>query len=136
MPISVFKVLLLQCDHLSKKESLLRGDDVQKNEHSTISTDPVSLYRELTHLTPNRAQRELIDDDVSDLDAWRSAVQHWLGHGWNPRNIPGMLDLYQRGGPPGCRYCSKASLAANRTPLEEAFAILDRIASEEPDGEP
>ena len=26
-------------------------------------------------------------------------------HRWNPKNIPGILELYARAGPVGCRFC-------------------------------
>jgi len=42
---------------------------------------------------------------VDDLERWDATLKHWLGHGWSPRNITGQLDLYQRGGPEGCRQC-------------------------------
>ncbi len=56
-------------NHKSENESILRGNDVQKNGQSTISRNPVDLYRELTHLTPNRTQRQQIDAHATDLDA-------------------------------------------------------------------
>ena len=68
--------------------------------------DPVTLFRSLANLTPNLAQRNLLNSKVSDILLWEQTVEHWLGHDWNPRNLTGMLDLYARGGPPGCRYCN------------------------------
>lgn len=32
-----------------------------------------------------------------------------MAHRWNPRNLPGMLDLYRRGGADFCRYCPKTA---------------------------
>ncbi len=71
---------------------------------STI-VDAVQTYRDLARLTPNAQQRSLLHHQVHDLTRWRSTLEHWLAHGWNPRNLPGMLELYSRGGPEGCRYC-------------------------------
>ncbi|MGB6423200.1 MAG: hypothetical protein WBF05_15305, partial [Anaerolineales bacterium] len=42
---------------------------------------------------------------VKDPDLWYATIEHWLAHRWNPKNIPGMLELYQRGGPEHCRFC-------------------------------
>lgn len=69
--------------------------------------DPLVIYRRLARLTPNPAQRDLLLQRVHDLPRWRETLEHWLAHRWNPRNLPGMLDLYQRGGASGCRYCPK-----------------------------
>jgi hypothetical protein len=45
-----------------------------------------------------------LQQQVTDLPRWRLTLEHWLAHRWNPRNLPGMLDLYRRGGPSHCRY--------------------------------
>ncbi|MFZ2097163.1 MAG: hypothetical protein WAV05_11055, partial [Anaerolineales bacterium] len=65
----------------------------------------VSVYRSLVHLTPNRVQRRLLEAKITNLPLWHHTVEHWVTHGWNPRNLTGMLELYTRGGPSGCRYC-------------------------------
>jgi len=41
-------------------------------------------------------------------------------HRWNPKNIPGILDLYARDGPEGCRFCRKSKPATGL----EALAIM------------
>jgi hypothetical protein len=66
------------------------------------------IYRSLARLTPNPAQRDLLRQQVHDLPRWRQTLEHWLAHRWNPRNLPGMLDLYRRGGASHCRYCPTA----------------------------
>ena len=90
------------------------------------SPSPLDLYRTLSGLTPNKAQRLLIQDEVSDPALWRLSLEHWLGHGWNPRNVNGMLDLYGRGGAAGCRHCAKGSkpVAAGGSQTRAAIAQL------------
>jgi hypothetical protein len=94
----------------------------------TIPSDPVSTYRSLAHLTPNPTQRQLLSSSVSDLPLWQSTVEHWLSHGWNPRNLAGMLELYARGGPSSCHYCHRQLSPASdaSSPLQHT---LDAIAS-------
>lgn len=75
------------------------------SRHARPGQDAASRYRELTGLHPNRLQRQLLAELVDDLERWDATLEHWLGHGWSPRNITGQLDLYQRGGPEGCRQC-------------------------------
>ncbi len=92
--------------------------------------DAASRYRELTGLHPNRLQRELLIGQVCDLERWDATLEHWLGHGWSPRNIIGLLELYQRGGPGGCLHCKK------RTPLDCTLETLEQMRKELAFGDP
>jgi hypothetical protein len=69
--------------------------------------DPIKIYKSLTGIRPNKPQREQLKAQIHDTNLWYSSVEHWQSHGWNPKNIVGILELYQRGGPSACRYCSK-----------------------------
>jgi len=82
-------------------------------------------YRRQTGIRPNPAQRQLLATQVTDLELWESAVEHWQSHGWNPKNIAGQLELYQRGGPSACRYCQKEKVPPNQT-----LEILDQLRKE------
>lgn len=74
-------------------------------------TDPIKIYWELTRVHLNQAQRTLIAREIRDPGRWRESITHWLEHRWNPRNVRGMLALYNRGGASYCRYCGKAESA-------------------------
>jgi hypothetical protein len=98
------------------KEKGIKKDELIREGHSEFqesgmpsrnleSDDPISIFRSLAHLTPNPAQRRLLSTKVTDLPLWQQSVEHWLQHGWNPKNITGMIDLYQHGGASGCRNC-------------------------------
>jgi hypothetical protein len=95
----------------------------------TLHAGPVAAYRSLVHLTPNSIQRRILAERVSDLPLWQRTMEHWLGHGWNPRNLTGMLELYQRGGPEGCRYCRPATEARHQseTPLAHTLAAIQAL---------
>jgi hypothetical protein len=97
-----------------------RGNALPRANLSPPADDPLTIYRRLARLTPNPAQRDLLLQRVHDLPRWRNTLEHWLAHRWNPRNLPGLLDLYQRGGACGCRYCPKP--AASKA--SEAFQQL------------
>lgn len=71
----------------------------QESGQSPEEETPAQVYREVMHLTPNRVQREEIDRVVGDLDLWRETLRYWMLHNWNPFNLPGLLDMYQQGGP-------------------------------------
>ncbi len=92
-------------------------------------SDPVSAYRSLAHLTPNPAQRRILCATITDLPLWQETLEHWLMHGWNPRNITGMLELYSRGGTVGCRYCHRENphSKAASTPLQSSLTALEAV---------
>jgi hypothetical protein len=81
----------------SENESPFFGD------HSEIpEQDPTKIYQALTGIRPNKPQRQQLKDQVHDSALWSATVEHWQSHGWNPKNIAGILDIYQRGGPAAC----------------------------------
>ena len=82
-----------------------RGDPVDQNCANLKVSTAVMIYRALIDLIPNKTQQRIIESAITDLPLWQQTLEHWLGHGWNPKNITGMLQLYQRGGASGCRTC-------------------------------
>lgn len=105
----------------------------ESGKEGAQSAGPVQRYRQLTRLSPNPSQRETIQGAVTDLALWEACLTHWLSHGWNPRNLPGLLDLYARGGPAACRYC-QADRARPRSPgpspLDQNFSTIDDLRKE------
>lgn len=53
------------------------------------------IYRDVVHLTPNSAQRPLLDEAYATLGEsdLRFYLTRWLAHGWSPKNVPGMVDF-------------------------------------------
>ena len=87
--------------------------------------DPIKTYRALTGIRPNKLQREHLNAQISDTKIWYASVEHWVSHGWNPKNIHGILQLYQRGGPSACRYCPQDDESQ-----EDSLSILERMRAE------
>ena len=56
----------------------------------------VKTYRELAHNTAPAAMRDDLCA-ITDVDKWRGVVHDWIGRGYNPRNISGMLEVYNNG---------------------------------------
>jgi len=42
-----------------------------------------------------------IGPDPPSLQRWKNTINGWVGMGWNPRNVKGMLDFYRRNEIPG-----------------------------------
>jgi hypothetical protein len=125
-------------DQYNYRDEVLKGEEGTKFHesgiHSSIleSLDPVSAYRLMAHLTPNFAQRTILVKKVTDLPLWQQTLEHWLGHGWNPRNITGMLQLYERNGAAGCRACSEPQIHARvmKTAYEASLEALEEVRRE------
>lgn len=60
-----------------------------------------AAYPEDKKLWPNTAQVESIEKVVSDPLLFARVVDFWVGRGYNPRNVIGMLEMYLEGGPKG-----------------------------------
>ncbi len=107
--------------NINNKE-VLREAQFQKTgqDSENLEREAVKAYRQTIGLRPNQIQRTAIGDQVRDLALWQATLEHWQAHRWNPKNIPGILELYARDGPEGCRFCRQKK---PETGLE-ALAIL------------
>jgi hypothetical protein len=68
----------------------------------------VQVFRSKAHRYPAKAWFQKIHKTVGqaddDLEFWGQVVFAWVGMGWNPTNVRGMLDFYQRREIPGEDY--------------------------------
>jgi len=87
----------------SVRESGLGDVEKQAARQIPIGKTPAEIYRQVMHLTANRVQREEMDSTVGDVDLWRETLKYWMLHNWNPFNVPGILDMYAKGGPQSVR---------------------------------
>lgn len=74
-------------------------DDDAEAEKPKLSQHPaVQKFREVTHRYPAKAwYQDIVDTVGDDLEEWESIVKDWVGLGWNPTNVKGMLDVKRRG---------------------------------------
>jgi hypothetical protein len=100
----------------------------QDFNQAQLDDSPIGIYRSLTKVKPNQVQRTAIMEQVKDFDLWYACLEHWLSHNWSKVNIPGMLELYQRGGPEHCRYCRTGE---NKSQIE----IIEELREETAHGE-
>jgi hypothetical protein len=65
----------------------------------------VQTFRKNAHRYPAKSWYDQIEatvgEDRQDLDRWGETVHVWVGLGWKPTNVIGMLECYQRGELPG-----------------------------------
>lgn len=113
----VLNILINQQDSRGEegkfRDARIQEGEIPETGAAPCGEEPEAIYRALTGRRPNRAQRAELMQRVEDLGRWRGTLAHWQMHGWNPTNLAGMLDLYQRGGAAACRYCGKAEAGAS-----------------------
>jgi hypothetical protein len=67
----------------------------------------VGVFRQATgHYPPKSWQSDIaqaVGNDEADLAFWHDVCKAWVGQGWKPRNVKGMLDYYRRREIPGGR---------------------------------
>ena len=64
-----------------------------------IDSWQLMVYRELCRLHVPHALRDNVLTIVTDETTWRTVILAWIGRGYRPNAISGMLDWYQKGIP-------------------------------------
>lgn len=83
--------------------------------------EAVKVFQANAHRYPAKSWyadvAETVGEDPQDLERWGQVVKAYVGEGWNPTNVRGMLDFFERNEiPPGKgRQRGKSS---HRTPTE------------------
>ena len=102
--------------------------------------EAVKVFRANAHRYPAKAWYEDVDqavgDDQANLDFWGQVVKAWVGLGWNPTNVKGMLEFFKRreipavkggNGRSGSNYPSNRTLAKPpAVPVDPAQVERDR----------
>jgi hypothetical protein len=61
----------------------------------------VRVFRANAHRFPAKAWygevAGLVGEDEQELERWGKVVKAWVGCGWNPTNVKGMLEMFRRG---------------------------------------
>ena len=65
----------------------------------------VAVFRENAYRYPAKSWykdvAKVVGEKERDLEFWGQVVKKWVGMGWNPTNVTGMLDMYSKGELPG-----------------------------------
>jgi hypothetical protein len=84
----------------SRKPSGEKSEDKPSKKNPPSAA--VEAYREVRERYPNKAGMLLIDAaGITDLELWKKCVAVWIGRGYKPTNIDGMLSWYRQGFIPG-----------------------------------
>lgn len=95
-------------DYQETSQSLTEiTETTTKNKTKHSARDPlldhpaVVAYRSEVHLTVPRTWRQQVADVVGEkpeqVAAWKQLVHDWVGYGWRPGNIKGMLEKFAAG---------------------------------------
>lgn len=66
-----------------------------KKRDPNLDNEAVKKYREIVHLQANYLQREEIALLVTNERVWEAVLLEWMLEGRNPKNVLGMLKVYQ-----------------------------------------
>lgn len=71
-------------------------------QYMQYANDFLEIYRKRTGLHADKhvqkpAIREIAARLDADLDLWDRVITAWVKHGWNKRNVAGMIECYERG---------------------------------------
>jgi hypothetical protein len=82
-----------------------KGDDSRKRKREP-SLDHPSLtgFKRMTGFHVRRSWRENVIEEIGEhperVKRWVNLVKSWVGRGFNPNNVAGMLDAFKKGGLP------------------------------------
>jgi phage replication O-like protein O len=74
-------------------------NSASRKRDERIDSWQLTVYRELCRLHVPHALRDSVLNTVTDESVWRTVILAWLGRGYRPNAISGMLDWYQKGIP-------------------------------------
>jgi phage replication O-like protein O len=66
-----------------------------KTHDARLETWPFVVYRRLTHLNVPFAYRDAVAELTNEA-AWTAAITKWIGRGYRPNAIQGMLEWYEK----------------------------------------
>jgi len=72
----------------------------KKESNPFLKHPAIKAYRNGAHLQIAAQWRKevagIVGEDSKDVDTWGELVHNWVGSGWNPKNVKGMLDKYKK----------------------------------------
>lgn len=79
------------------------SETITENTKRRKPTPPaVRVFRENAHRYPAKAWYNkiatVIGEEETNLERWGKLVLDWVGYGWNPTNVKGMLEAFKNGG--------------------------------------
>jgi len=94
--------------------------------------EAVEVFRAETNRFPPKSWfptiAEAVGADPPNLDRWRAVAHAWVGSGYNPTNVQGMLECYRRGDMPGTVPKAPNTSASGQTILDRNLETLEHWA--------
>ena len=86
-------------NHIKDKEAPMPKRKKGKKRDPLLDHPAIIIYREKVRRHVQTTWRQRVVDAVGDqAEAWGELVDTWVGNGWNPQNIKGMLEAFKSGG--------------------------------------
>ena len=101
----------------------LESPETRPKRGQNRSPPAVLAFRRAAHRYPPKSWYADVDAVVGreepDLQFWEGVVKEWVGHGWNPTNVSGMLECYSRRQLPGRDGARNARASPQLSPFED-----------------
>jgi hypothetical protein len=94
----------------------------KKERDPRLDHPAIVEYRKVMHLQIPEVLRDQVCQ-VDDNEKWKAILLMWIGRGYNPRNIAGMLEAYRNGGIRNNGYRVTAFTDNNYIPEEHASEV-------------
>ena len=83
----------------SKKETIRKKKDLRDKSRDTRLDHPaIQMYRSKARLHVPIVMRDIVIEKIGenekDVDAWGETIVYWIGSGWKPGNVRGMLEVH------------------------------------------
>ena len=87
-----------ECGQICKSK---RGLSIHRRIHGKDTRHPaLAAYQDASNYCPVKSVRgeieKAVGEDPQDVAFWGDVVKYYVGLGWNPRNVRGMLKFYRR----------------------------------------
>lgn len=98
-PVKLFDQEVVKNIDTQKKGKNIGKKSTSATRDVRIDSWQLQTYRELVHLQVPHALRDIVIATVVDPERWRIVITEWIGRGFRPNSITGMLDWYEKGIP-------------------------------------
>jgi hypothetical protein len=84
-----------------KEPSLKPSTETSEAEQPKSSHPAIQAYRDAAHYYPPKSWWgdviEAVGESDDEVKRWGTVVKKWVGKGWAPKNVEGMLDVFRNG---------------------------------------
>jgi hypothetical protein len=118
---------------IAPENGALQGKKADNGTAKLTEHPAIQAYRDVVHFYPVEAWRkeivETVGDEPAALEKWHKIVREWLGKGYSPRNVVGMLNVFRYGWDkkPYSGPASRGSVSASNVHVKPSQEMIDAV---------